>query len=76
MSIVEDGTRAADIIGRTRLLFRKGAPGREPVDLNEIIREMVVLLRSETARHFISVRTDLAHIFPGSWEIECSCSRS
>jgi NO-binding membrane sensor protein with MHYT domain len=64
MSIVEDGTRAADIIGRTRLLFQKGAPRREPVDLNEIIREMVVLLRSETARHSISVRTDLAPHLP------------
>lgn len=64
MSIVEDGTRAADVIGRTRLLFKKGAPRREPVDLNEVIREMVVLLRSETARHSISVRTDLAAQLP------------
>src|SRR3989475_8410536 len=29
MSIVEDGTRAADIISRTRLLFKRGTPQRE-----------------------------------------------
>ncbi len=64
MSIVEDGTRAADIIDRTRLLFKKGAPQRAPVDLNEVIREMIVLLRSETARYSISVRTELAAHLP------------
>jgi NO-binding membrane sensor protein with MHYT domain len=64
MSIVEDGTRAAEIISRTRLLFEKGAPQRELVDLNDIIREMVVLLRSEMARYSISVRTELAADLP------------
>ncbi len=64
MSIVEDGTRAADIIDRTRRLFRKSAPQREPVDLNEVIREMIVLLRSETARYSISVRSELAAHLP------------
>jgi C4-dicarboxylate-specific signal transduction histidine kinase len=58
--IVQDGTRAAGIISRIRLLFNKGAPQLEPVDVNEVIREMVVLLRSETARYSISVRTELA----------------
>src|ERR1700688_3253251 len=46
MRIVKDGTRAADIIKRTRLLFKKATPQRELVDANEVIREMIVLLRS------------------------------
>jgi signal transduction histidine kinase len=58
--IVQDGTRAAGIISRIRLLFNKGAPQLEAVDVNDVIREMVVLLRSETARYSISVRTELA----------------
>jgi PAS domain S-box-containing protein len=58
--IVKDGTRAAEIISRIRLLFKKGTPQRELVDLNEVIREMIVLLRSEATRHTISVRTELA----------------
>src|SRR5439155_11745731 len=57
MRIVEDGTRAADIISRIRLLFRKGTPQREWVDVNEVAREMIVLLDSEATRYSISVDT-------------------
>ena len=62
--IVKDATRAAEIIGRVRLLFKKGAPQRELVDINEIIREMVALMRSELTRHSISVRTEFAEEIP------------
>src|SRR5260370_42666415 len=62
--IVKDATRGAEIISRIRLLFKKGAPQRELVDLNEIIREMAVLLRGEPTRYFISVRTELAEDLP------------
>ena len=60
--IVKDATRAAEVISRTRLLFRKGTPQRALVDVNEVIREMIGLLRSEAMRHSISVRTDLADL--------------
>ena len=58
--VVKDGTRAAEIVSRIRLLFKKGTWQRELVDVNEVIREMVVLLRGETTRYSISVRTELA----------------
>src|SRR5438309_6959116 len=64
MSIVEDGTRAAEIISRTRRLFTRATPQRELVDVNEVIREMVLLLSSEITRYFISVRTELAAYLP------------
>jgi PAS domain S-box-containing protein len=64
MRIVEDGRRATDIIGRIRLLFTKGAPERESVDVNDLIREMIVLLRSEATRYDIVVRTALAVDLP------------
>ena len=64
MRIVKDGTRAAEIISRIRLLFKKGSPERELVDVNEVVREMIVLLRSEAARYNISVRTELAAELP------------
>ena len=64
MRIVKDGTRAAEIISRTRLLFKKGTPQRELLDVNEVVREMIVLLRSEVARYSISVRTELAADLP------------
>jgi C4-dicarboxylate-specific signal transduction histidine kinase len=61
---VKDATRAAEIISRTRLLFKKGTPQWELVDVNETIRDMVALMRSEIARHSISVRTELAEDIP------------
>jgi len=60
----KDGARAADIIGRIRLLFMKGTPVREPVDINEVIREIAMLLRSEAARHSVSVRSELDTALP------------
>jgi C4-dicarboxylate-specific signal transduction histidine kinase len=62
--LARDGTRAAEIISRIRLLFKKGAPRREAVDVNEVIREMVVLLGSEATRYYISVQTDFAGDLP------------
>jgi PAS domain S-box-containing protein len=58
--IVKDGTRAAEIITRIRLLFQKGTQQLELVKVNEVIEEMIVLLHGETTRYAISVRTDLA----------------
>ena len=58
--IVKDAMRAADIVSRIRLLFKKSTPPRELVDLNEVIREMVVLLRGEATRYSVSIRTELA----------------
>jgi PAS domain S-box-containing protein len=62
--IVKDGTRAAEIIKRMRLLFKKGTLERELVDINEIIREMIVLLRSEAMRYSISFQTEPAADLP------------
>jgi C4-dicarboxylate-specific signal transduction histidine kinase len=56
---VKDANRAAEIIGRIRQLFRKGTAEREPLDINEVIREMIVLLLNEAHRYSISLRTDL-----------------
>ena len=61
---VKDATRAAEIIARVRLVFKKGVAQRELVDVNELIREMIILLRSEATRYSISVRTELASDLP------------
>jgi C4-dicarboxylate-specific signal transduction histidine kinase len=65
MRSAKDGMRAAEIISRIRLLFKKGTPQRELVDINEVVREMIVLLRGEATRYSISIRTELAaELFP------------
>jgi PAS domain S-box-containing protein len=64
MRVVKDATRASEIISRMRLLFNKGTSERELVDVNEIIGEMTILLRSEAIRYHISVRTELGADLP------------
>jgi len=58
--VAKDATRAAEIINRIRQLFRKTAPQRELVDVNEVVQEMMAIVRSEAARYNILLETDLA----------------
>jgi PAS domain S-box-containing protein len=62
--IVKDAQRATEIINRVHLLFKKGTPQRELLDVNEVAREIIVLLGDEASRHSISVRTELAEDLP------------
>ena len=63
--IVEDANRAAEVIDRLRSFYTKSAPAeRESVEVNEVIRQMLVLLRSEANRYSIPMRTDLAAELP------------
>src|SRR2546422_7330473 len=57
--MVNDATRAADILDRVRSLYRRDTTQRELVDVNEIIREMIVLLHDKANRNSISIRTEL-----------------
>jgi signal transduction histidine kinase/ligand-binding sensor domain-containing protein len=61
---VKDARRAAEVIGRIRLLFKKGAAPREWVDINTVIQELTDLLHSEATRYDISIRTELADNLP------------
>jgi len=62
--VVKDATRAAEIISRTRLLFKKGTPQSELINMNDIIREMLVLMIGDMSRLSISVRIELADDLP------------
>jgi C4-dicarboxylate-specific signal transduction histidine kinase len=64
LRIVQDGKRASEIVKRVRMLFKKDAQQRELVDLNEIIREMILLLYSETIQFGVLVRTELTADLP------------
>jgi PAS domain S-box-containing protein len=58
--IVGHGGRAGDVIGRVRALIKKAPPRKEQVDINEAIRQVIELLRSEAVKHGASVQTQLA----------------
>jgi PAS domain S-box-containing protein len=55
---IGDVIRAAEIIDRVHSLYRRGTPTQEQVDLNEIIREMIVLLNDTAHRNLVTIRTE------------------
>jgi signal transduction histidine kinase len=63
-SIINDAKRSASIVDRNRSLYGGGAPQREPIDLNEVIREMVVMFRDMASRHGIVIRNELDPALP------------
>jgi signal transduction histidine kinase len=63
-SIIEAGIFASEIINRLRSLYKKAPPKRELVAINEVIGEMVLLLRGEANGYAVSIRTDLAADLP------------
>ena len=62
--IVEYLKSTESIISRIHSLFHKGEPQREDVDVNEVIREMILLLRSAANQQSISIRTQTADNLP------------
>jgi PAS domain S-box-containing protein len=64
LRIVQDGRRADEIVKRVSLLFKKETLQWELVDLNEIFREMMLLLHSEAIQFAVLVRTELAADLP------------
>jgi PAS domain S-box-containing protein len=58
--------RAGDIIDRLSSLYRRGTPEREPVDLNEIVREITILLGDTARRNAISIQTELDVTLPNT----------
>ena len=62
--IIRDANRAAEIINRIKLFFRKGVVTKEPVDINQVIRDMNVLLRNEATQHSVSMGTELTADLP------------
>ena len=56
--MASDATRAADILDRVRSLYSREIPQRELIDVNEIIRGMMVLLQDKANRDSISIRTE------------------
>ena len=58
--MISDAMRASQVIKGIRTLVKKTSPQKAPLDVNEIIREVIVLSASELARNQVSLRTELA----------------
>ncbi len=62
--IVRDGKDAGEVVRRIRALFRRAAGERVALDLNDVIAEVLRLLRGEADKRGIAVETDLEKYLP------------
>jgi PAS domain S-box-containing protein len=62
--IIDDGNRAGEVIRRVRALANKTEIEKVPLDVNEIIREVITLVQRELISHRVSLRMELAPALP------------
>ena len=62
--VVRDTNRASDIVNGIRALFKKEAPQREDLDINQAVVDTIAFTQDEILRHGVSVRTHLAKRLP------------
>jgi PAS domain S-box-containing protein len=61
---MKEANRASGVIARIRALLKKASPELRPVDMNEVIREVLALVRSELIRGGVTAKTKLATGLP------------
>jgi PAS domain S-box-containing protein len=60
--IVSDGHRAGRVISGVRTMFKKNSQAKVTVDVNDLIQEVLALVRVELDNRRVSVRTDLERL--------------
>jgi PAS domain S-box-containing protein len=62
--VINDGIRASEVVRRVRALAHKTGIEKVPLDLNDVVREVIALLQHELASHRVSLRTQLEPALP------------
>jgi PAS domain S-box-containing protein len=63
-SVVNDGNRASEVIRRVRALAKKTDPQMAPLDINDVVNEVIALVQREVFSQGLSLRTELAPALP------------
>ena len=63
-SIIKDGNRAAEVIRHVRALTNKTDTQKTPLDINDVVNEVIVLVQRELFSHRVSLRTEFAPALP------------
>ena len=63
-SIINDGNRAGEVIQRVRALANKADIEKVPIDVNDVVREVIALVQRELISHQVSLRTEFASALP------------
>jgi len=62
--ITRDAKRASAVVSRMRALFKKAPTAKEPLDINELIQEVLILTQSEVKKNLVSLRIRFANDLP------------
>jgi len=62
--VIQEGNRASGVVERIRGLLKKASPELRPVDVNDVIREVLPLVTTELASGGVALRTALADDVP------------
>jgi PAS domain S-box-containing protein len=62
--VINDGIRASEVVRRVRALAHKADIEKAPLDVNDIVEEVIALVQRELASHLVSLRTELAPALP------------
>ncbi len=62
--IVREGQRTGDILETIRAMFNKDSQETAPVDVNDLIRDVLELMQSEVQKQRVSLQTELADQLP------------
>jgi C4-dicarboxylate-specific signal transduction histidine kinase len=63
-SIIKDGTRAGEVVQRVRALAKRTDTQKSPLDLNDLVTEVITLVQRELLSNGVSVRMELAPALP------------
>lgn len=66
-NVIKDSHRATDIIRRIRALVKKTPPQKDQLDLNNIVREVIILARAELDMRHVSLQLDVSDDCPAVW---------
>jgi PAS domain S-box-containing protein len=62
--IIEDGNRASEVVRRVQTLAKKTSLEKVPLDINDVVRETLPLMRRELISHQVTLRMDIAAVLP------------
>jgi len=62
--IIKDGHRASEVIRRIRALSKKTDPQMAPLDINDVVNEVIALVQREVFSHRVSLQMELAPALP------------
>jgi signal transduction histidine kinase len=62
--VINDGIRASEVVRRVRTLANKTDIEKLPLDVNDVVREVIALLQRELISHRVSLRTELVPALP------------